>query len=371
MSRKQHRNREMKKVYIPLAAMLAMLSPLAGYAEEKNVGGEIALTPTLANVNGSEAKFNEYRDIDDGLYGALRLWRETDDFFLRFQADDILYDTQSYRLDGGNYGRYRFNVFHDEIPHNLTFGAKTFYSGAGTANLTYSGANQLNVAPSTDTSTWNTFDYKVDREKQGAGLRLDLWKPLYMNVSFNREDREGIKPAGLAPGTGGGSSALELPEPVDYVTDNLKTEIGYALNPVFASLSYMNSNFENDNDNLFFRHTVSANSDAFTLPPDNDYYKLAFKGGVKLPMSSSLNLNASRSVAETSVGLFSSYLDANGVIPGTGATTFTLSDPQFDGKVVTNSRDVILTSSPLSFLDAKLFYKSYEKDNKSDEITHT
>ncbi|MEW6594970.1 MAG: MtrB/PioB family decaheme-associated outer membrane protein [Thermodesulfobacteriota bacterium] len=359
----------MKKAYIPVTAMLAVLLPLASYADDKSAGGSIEVAPTLADVSGSKAKFNEYRDIEDGLYGAVRLWKETDTFFFNFQADDILYDTQSYRVHGGDYGRYKFNLFYDEIPHNLTYDAKTFYSGAGTANLTYSGANLVNVVPSTDTSTWNTFDYEVDRKNQGAGLRLDLLKPLYMDVSFKQEKREGIKPAGLAPGTTGGSSALELPEPVDYVTDNLKAEIGYSLDPIFASVSYLYSKFENDNDNLFFRHTVSANSDAFTLAPDNDYYKFAFKGGAKLPMSSTLNLNAGRSVAETSVGLFSSFLDTNGAT--TTTTSYVLSDSVFDGKVVTTNYDVILTGNPLSFLHGKLFYKFYEKENKSDEITHT
>lgn len=365
----------MKKIYIPLTAILTLMLPLSGHAEETNGGGEIELTPTLANVTGSKAKFNEYRDTKDGVYGAARLWRETDDFFFKFQADDILYDNQSFRVDGGNYGKYKFNLYYDEIPHNLTDDAKTFYSGAGTANLTYSGVPTVNVAPSTNTATWNTFDYEVHREKQGGGIRFDMAKPYYVDVSFNRENREGIKPAGVAPGTGGGSSALELPEPVDYVTDSLKAEIGYGLNPFFGSVSYFYSNFKNDNDNLFFRHPSAAaniQDDVFTLAPDNDYYKVAFKGKSLLPFSSALSVNAARSVAESSVGLQNNYL-SQAAAPGavTVSPNLNLSDTVFDGKVVTTNYDMILTSSPVAFLNGKAFYKYYEKDNKSDEITQT
>jgi MtrB/PioB family decaheme-associated outer membrane protein len=362
----------MKKIYIPLTAILTLMLPLSGHAEETSAGGEIELTPTLANVTGSKAKFNEYRDTKDGVYGAARLWRETDDFFFKFQADDILYDNQSFRVDGGNYGKYKFNLYYDEIPHNLSYDAKTFYSGAGTANLTYSGVPTVNVAPSTNTATWNTFDYEVHREKQGGGIRFDMAKPYYVDVSFNRENREGIKPAGVAPGTGGGSSALELPEPVDYVTDSLKAEIGYGLNPFFGSVSYFYSNFKNDNDNLFFRHpsaAVGIQDDVFTLAPDNDYYKVAFKGKSLLPFSSALSVNAARSVAESSVGLQNNYLSQanNGAVTVANLTNLS-GDYLFDGKVVTTNYDAVLTSNPIPLLDGKIFYKYHEKENKSDEI---
>ncbi len=40
------------------------------------------------------------------------------------------YDTQSYRLDGGMWGKFKFDLFYDEIPHNLTFDARTFLFGS-------------------------------------------------------------------------------------------------------------------------------------------------------------------------------------------------------------------------------------------------
>ncbi|MBU4407990.1 MAG: MtrB/PioB family outer membrane beta-barrel protein [Proteobacteria bacterium] len=49
-----------------------------------------------------------------------------DDFHFSFQADDILYDTQSYRVEGDNYGKYKFNLFYDEIPHNPSSTARPF-----------------------------------------------------------------------------------------------------------------------------------------------------------------------------------------------------------------------------------------------------
>lgn len=367
MSRINQRSWEMKKTYIPLAAMLAVLLPLTGHAAENTAGGEIELAPTFVNVDGSKAKFNEYRDVEDGVYGGIRLWKETDDFHITLQADDILYDTQNYRIDGGNYGKYKFNLYYDEIPHNVTFDARTPLSGVGGDTLTYTGAGTLNAA-SPAVSTWNTFDYKVDRKKGGGGIRLDLLKPYYFDVAFSQEDREGVKPTGTSWNSvaGGGSRrVLEMPEPVDYVTDSLKAEFGYGLNPFFGSVSYQYSQFDNAHNNLYYEHPNTAGTmEAISLAPDNDYYKFAFKGKALMPLSSALSVNAGRGVADSSFDLRSQFLsDIGAVVP------ITLSDTVFDGKVVTTNYDVVLTSSPLSFASGKIFYKYYEKENKSDQIT--
>lgn len=367
MSKKTQQNWKMKKTYIPLAAMLAILLPLSSVHAEEQTGGEVTLTPTFANVNGSKAKFNEYRDIQDGAYGGVRLWKETDDFFIKLQADDILYNTQSYRIDGGNYDKYKFNLYYDETPHNLTFDAITPLSGAGGDTLTYTGAGTLNAA-SPATSTWNTFDYKVDRKKGGGGIRLDLLKPYYFDLAFSQEDKEGLKPTATSwnSAAGGGSRrVLEMPEPVDYVTDSVKAEIGYGLNPFFGALSYQYSKFDNAHNNLYYEHpNTNGTMEAISLPPDNDFYKLAFKGKALMPLSSALSVNASRGVANSSFDLRSQYLSDVGVV-----TPINLSDTVFDGKVVTTNYDVVLTSSPVSYANGKVFYKYSEKENKSDIIT--
>lgn len=367
---KQHRNQTTKKAYIPLAAMLAVLLPLAAYAEERPFNGEISLTPTLADVTGSKAKFNEYGDTEDGLYGGIRVNKESGDFFFQFQADDILYDTQNYQVNGGTYGKYKFNLFYNEIPHNLTFDARTPLSGIGGDTLTYTGAGGTLNAEAPAVSTWNTFDYEVDRQKTGASLRLDMMKPYYLDFSFSQEDREGIKPTATswnAVAGGGTRRTIEMPEPVDYVTDLLKAEVGYGLNPFFGAISYTYSKFDNAHNTLYYEHPNTAGTmEAISLPPDNDYYKLDFKGKALLPMSSALGVNISRSVAESTFDLRSQYLSDVGAV-----TPITLSDSVFDGKVETTNFDVVLTSNPLPYASGKVFYKNYDKDNKSDQITVT
>lgn len=351
----------MKAAIISIIVLL-LLSVNCSLAAEQRIATDMELKGLLANVGGGEAKFNEYRDIRDGLYGRFNLIYDSD-YFIGLRASDIGYDTQSYGLEGGKWGSFKYHLFYYEIPHNFTFGAKMFYSGTGTDNVTYPVH-----PPGTDVSTWSDFDYSLERKNYGGGIKLDMIKPFYVDVSFSREDRDGIKPTAAA-GTSPGGIAIELPEPVDYKTDTLKFEAGYAKKPFFVSVSYLYSRFENDNENLRFRNPATENTasatDVRTLPPDNNYYKLSFKGSVKLPANSKFSLNIASSRTESKTDLLDHY---TGDVPG-GTLPITLSDKIFNGKIDTRNYGFVLTSTPLPFLDGKISYRYYKRKNKSDEIT--
>lgn len=364
----------MKKIliYKLLICSLLLLLTNSLYADDgKSVDGEIKVLGKLADVDGNRAKFNEYRDIKDGIYGKIKLKYDVDKYFLKFKASAIGYDTQSYKLDGGMWGKFKLYLKYNEIPHNFTYDAKTFFSGAGTNNLT-TGSRFVYLTPSTYTPT-NLFDYSIKRKQFETGIKLEMLKPFYLDVSYAREDSSGIKPTAAALTTGGGSYFIEMPEPVDYVTNNLKAELGYAKNPLFLSLTYFYSEFSNEYDRLFFKNPYNAQTfgaardDYLTLPPDNKYNNISLKGKVKLPLNSALNVKFARSETKSDYDLLDYYVRA---VAG-GVQNVTLSDSKFDGKLVATSYAFALTSRPLDFLGAKVFYKYYDKDNKSDQITHT
>jgi len=239
------------------------------------------------------------------------------------------------------------NLFYDEIPHNITFDARTPSLGAG--------SDTLMGALNTNFPAWNTFDYSTLRRQYGGGFKVDVIRPFLLDVSFQREKREGIKATGAAPGTSA-DFALELPEPVQYVTNNLKVETGYAKNLLFLSLSYLYSDFNNSHSSLNFVDPLVAAPEAgapnnFSLPPDNTYHKGALKGALKLPFKSkfSTNIGISRGTSETSLS------------PIIGSF--------FTGRVETQNYDFAFTSNPVRFLDAKVYYKYCRRHNESDDPT--
>lgn len=365
----------MKKLRILIyALLLCSLLLLSGslYAEDnKPFSGEIKAAGKLVNVDGNKAKFNEYGDIKDGIYGNIKLKYGDENYFLKLKASDIGYDTQSYKLDGGMWGKFKLYLKYNEIPHNFTYDAKTFFSGAGTNNLT-TGSRFVYLTPSTYTPT-NLFDYSIKRKQFETGIKLEMLKPFYFDVSYQREWKDGIKPNSAALTTGGGSYFIEMPEPVDYATNNLKAELGYAKNPLFLSLTYFYSEFSNEYDRLFFKNPYNAQTfgaardDYLTLPPDNKYNNISFKGTVKLPLYSTLNVKLARSETKSDYDLLDYYVRA---VAG-GVQNVTLSDSKFDGKLIATNYAVTLTSRPVDFLGAKAFYKYYKKENKSDSIAHT
>ncbi len=313
------------------------------FSEEKSFEGEISVKGTLADVDGDQAKFNEYRDITDGLYSRIRLKYDSDAYFMKFKAADIGYDSQKYSLGGGLWGIFSYNLFYDEIPHNITFGARSFYSGIG--------GNILTGTPNTLVSSWNAFDYSTERKQYGAGFKLDLLKPFFLEAAFSREDKKGIKPSSAGAPASFPFIIIALPEPVDYRTESVSLETGYVRRPFFASLAFYYNRFENADNNLFF--DTGFSTDTLTLPPDNSYHKISFKGAVDLPLQSRLSLNMGTATARSDADLLGFTSSA---------------DTRFDGKVDTKNADVVLVTNPATFLNARGFYKYYNRKNRSDEI---
>jgi MtrB/PioB family decaheme-associated outer membrane protein len=349
------------------------LVPSVSFCEDGQVSGEITATARLSDHAGNKAKLYEYYDDRDGVYGGFRLHGEKDGQYIDAHAADIGYDTQRYGIEGGQWGSYRYNLRYQEIPHNFTFGAKSIYSDAGSTTLTYPVQ-----PPSTDVNTWSQFDYRLERDRFRGGIGLEKLKPYFFNVAVARETKKGIYPAGAA-GTTPGGIAIELPRPVDYTTDSLQVEAGYSRTPFFLSVDALLGTFDNDMENLFFRNpatdNTAATTDNLTSPLDNHYWRIGFKGSLKLPLQSKLNMNLATSRTTSESSLLTSYVSnvtaAASNIGVQGLTGISLSNPTFNGKRDSMSYDIVLVSTPLSRLDTRVFYRHYETDNKSDRITTT
>ncbi len=129
---------KMKLRTITLAIVFSLL-PFAGAfgADDAGTGetagtfyGDVGGTGWGTTINGSRAKFSEYRDMrsQGGFYTDVKLGYDSDNYWMKFKGTDMGYHTQDYQLDGGMYGKFKFDAFYNEIIHNTTFGALTPYS---------------------------------------------------------------------------------------------------------------------------------------------------------------------------------------------------------------------------------------------------
>lgn len=387
------------KVYKISALVLGFFFALSATAfsedkDEVKISGSAEVGVRVVDGERESAKFQEYREIKDGIFGKIKVNVEKGSYFLDLKVKNPGLDDQSYYLDGGRYGFFKYKIFYDEIIHNYSFDAKTFYSKPGSNYLTYYATNNSTVGPytpniSTNPSDWQEFDYYKKRKKYGLDLNIAPKKqPFYIEASFNQQDIKGIYPIGAPSGvfrdqngtqTSPFGNVVELPSPIDWKVNDLNFEIGYHHKIGYLALNFNYNKFNNEHDWLTWRNPYvrqTAFYEINSLPPDNDYYKWNLKGALKeLPLNSFLGLNISYSRLKSDVDL----LDTIGTsktgnataLPTYSIRTLSLNDYTFNGDVKYTNYSAYLTSQPAKFLYTRVYYNYLKKKNDSDEIFYS
>ena len=344
----------MKKKSLLFATTALLIFPINTVVAESDTGmsGYIEIGARLADGEDEGAKFMEYEDLDSGFIGNLVYNYYRDAFFFDIDAENIGLNNQSYRLQGGDYNSYKFGLFYDETPHNISYDAKTFYSGLGSGRL-FIGT----LSPSNE-STWRTFDYSVDTTRYGADAEFLRGSPFFLDIKVNREEKEGLRP--LA--SGGFAGAVEMPESVDSETDTFSVSGGYRGETFSFQLSGMFSSFDKDQNALEWENPFNGAIDHNSLAQDSDYGKLStILTWRQLPMMSTLMVKGSYT------NLSSDYAttDLGAALPTSLNTT------AFEGDITTTRFSAALASSPLDKLDTRLYFDYFDRDNDSTVITYS
>jgi hypothetical protein len=170
--------------------VLALVPLSASSAEEKDLTGEVSVTGVLPYIDGNKATFNEYRDYKSNVIspfsGAVLNFDNKKGWFFDFNASDIAYETQEYLLEGGKYGSFKYRLLYNELPHNVTWDARTFYTTPGESTLTYPQA----IFPNQNPNQWGGFDYKTLRKTYGGGFDFTMVKPFFASFDAGRQTKE-------------------------------------------------------------------------------------------------------------------------------------------------------------------------------------
>jgi len=343
----------MKRRYISLIAAALLITPSYVMAADEAavVTGSVELGVMGVDDQDNSAKFQEYRDLDDDVLGNVLLEAYKGSYYFGLEGTNIGLDDQDYWLKGGQYGKFKYKLNYDETPHNYSFAAKTFYSGVGTDNLSYSGA-----APAPE-ANWSSFDYAIERKKYGGELEVSLGTPFFVKIGASRLETEGVKP--LAAGDFGGT--VELPEPVDYQTNDLNLMAGYRSKTMNFTLSGMLSSFDNNNLYLNWENPFALTTETSIMPPENDYGKIGANLTMReLPFMSTFTLSGSYAKLEDDFSISELNLTA----------PLDLNRATFDGEIIYTNLAAVLVSQPTRELDARLYYRYTDKENKSDIIAY-
>lgn len=382
-------------------AVLLLIGPGAARAAgEQEFGGTVTLVLRGVSGENESAKSQEYGDLQDGVTASAGLRYGKGAYYLEIDGRNFGLDDQSLRLRGGRYGSFTYSAFYDETPHNYSFGARTFFTGIGTAELDYFAISRpkdqdarLTPTVSRDKDLWHRFDYAIQRQEHGSALEVALKSPFYFKLGAKQENRTGIKPLGADSGvfadiigsqTSSFGNVVEIPEPVDYQTNTATFETGYRTRPVVLTLTGLWSSFDNDNRTLDWRNpfvTTERVMETNYLPPENDYWKIGAQGVFRMPSRSTLALRASYAHLTNDLVLGTTVTDSvapdptNGISTGTSPRYFNrtlgLNRSRFKGDVGTTNVKVAYDTSALKLVTLEILYDYTGRNNESSTVEYT
>lgn len=329
-----------------LLTVLAIVSACTTPALADEFEGAASIGASYSNIHGQQAKFNEYRTLGDGAQGSLDMnYRADSGYYLEGATDFNVTDSSktndvNLNIKTGLQDVFKGSIFYNEIPHNITFGAKTFQNGVGSNSLT-------STTAVTAASFTNVFDYGINRYNYGAEAEFSLKSPYFLLVRVERNETNGLMPMTVRLT----SANHELPAPIDYTNDTLFLQAGYRGSNLIATVDGTLSSFRNDNET--FTYQVNSVSSRAYLPANNQYFKLGSSVMYKIPfLSSTLMARASHSYLNSDF----TFLES---IPA-GRTSW-------DGKVQETSASFSITSNPTSKLNTKIYYSYFDRSNDSDK----
>ena len=360
-----------------IAALIAclFLAVPAVYAADGGftLTGSVGLGGQSVNTSDTvdEGKMREYRDLTSGVLSVFDLKGRSSSYYLDFYGENLGRTDMFLDLDGGSYGSFKYRLLSNSLQHYFTTGAKTPYSGLGTAN-------QTATLPNLDPSTWNVYDLAYKRRNDGAMFEFAFNSPWYVRMDAGQIRFNGNKLQAFAQGTGSGNGFVDLAVPVDYTTRDFSFEGGYSSPNLHVALSYLDSKFENDNPILHWTNgyfgndnppATSANlgTDTSYLPADNQLKRWSLNGMIKkLPLSSSLALRYTASESTSDVTLGTSQLIGSASARSTAP--FAADPGIFHGKINYDTWALTWSANPVEKLDFRLYAYDFKRDNQSPQV---
>jgi MtrB/PioB family decaheme-associated outer membrane protein len=422
---------EIKSVRFVCAAILAGIFAIATSAtaaneDELDIDGSISVGIQHLNLDGDEAKFNEYRNVDDELNPVvenvmLRGYKGGYHFFA--QGLDLDRDgDRSLKVESGHFGKFQVNLGWDETSHHFADDAPFLGTlmGGGYWAMPDSVRSDLQAEfplggdpPGEPTAAGvtlltdllehaNRLDLDLERKTGTVDLSFTPVKDLDLRFSYLHRDHKGLRPlsTGLyrrdsdgAFDVGGVGEnfmlyGLELPEPIDYDTDEVGSGFHYRGENWNANLGYQYVKFENNTGTVSWDNPLrltawpaaagiqnGSQKSLLDLFPSSDSHKVSFTGGIwDLPLDSRFTVTASwgRIMQDDDFPAYTvnDTLEASG---GPGAGTLgkdlSLAAKDLDGQVDTLLINAVLSTRPIEPLSLNFKVNYYDYDDDSDRIS--
>jgi len=261
-------------------------------------------TPFDPNLKTS--KFNEYRDVRNGLY-LRRIDLKFENVlgsknYVSLKSQKTLYRDQSYLATFGQYGKFKVQFRYDEIPHTYTDTARTLFTQTSPGVWSFpslirqslqasTAANLPSIINTQVVPQSNFITPSIIRKKGTALISYNVTPAWNLNLLFWRESERGTRPIGLIMNSSPSASAssgfgVELPEPINYFYNLLQFGTEYGKHSWGIQAAYIGSFFQNNTGQLVWDNPFRLTNETITNPltgrmdlyPDNKAQYLSFAG---------------------------------------------------------------------------------------------
>jgi MtrB/PioB family decaheme-associated outer membrane protein len=397
------------RLLIATLVLLASAGPaLAQGKTDTQIGGwnlegyvEPGVRFFLENPNGNhtpgkaDGKFEEYRDINQGLYLdglRLRLHRPDEKYSVELSGKDWGLHTQEYSLSGERLGLWQVGFEWDQMRHIYSTDAQTFLKVFGGNVFILPGTrpplSTWNGAPG-----WSNSEAARGSHQDGDGEISQQWSTarvffkltptpnLDIISEYTRIHKDGQRPFGMAFGSPGGIF-LELVQPIDQTIHEFRTRGTYATDLYQLQWGYTASVF--DNGFSWVRASNPCNPlpapaapcpavgtqgqfGTTSLPPNNQAHTFNLAGGINLPLRTRVNAGVTYSLRLQNQD-FQQQTYSNGLM-GTNPS-LRLPEKSLHGNVQTFLGNLDVTSRPLPLpLTFSLKYRVYDLVDSSHTPT--
>ena len=373
---------------VMLIAVTALaVSPTALYAEDdegKTFYNEIEFG--AAYLSDDSYKLGEWTGLDDqGFYaiGSFRIgerpaWDGDSRQYWKITGDDLGLDARSLSGTYGEQGRYKLKLEYDKLPHLRFDDGRTPFLGAGTNSLTLPSGwvgNRSTQGMTQLEGSLQGINIKTERERVTGSVSWIPAKNWTTSAKFRHETKDGVDAVFAAFGTNGGNpSAVQIPEVIDYETNELELGVGYADRKAQLQVGYQLSLFDNANRGTAFENPFStqfsggpwAAGSGFPTgrgevagAPDNMSQSLSVAGGYNVNDVSRLTANLSY-VHMTQDAAFLPY-SANPLL----TVNQPLPRSSLDGEINRFIFDLGGSTRPMQGLDLRASYRFQDLDNST------
>ncbi len=332
-----------------------------GYAGEVEGG---AVYP-----NGANFSYGRYTGLDESKvypdFDAAGQYRRADGTNAGYDLEHVGLPYGDGSATFGHEGRYDLKAEYDLQPTRLFETGATPYLGVGGGNLTLPAswvAAGSTGGMSALAGALPPLKVEYDRRTAsllGSFIANSAWD---FHAQLRHEEKDGT-------GTIGGSfltEAVQLPQPIDYVTDTLEAGVHWTSRRASIRLTYTGSWFKDNTSSLAFANPYlpivpGSTAGQLSLPPDNNLQQLALNGTVPVDWrATSLTFAASLGTLHQNASFLPYSTLPGSTVPAAGS---------LDGEVRLSHYALAIASLPLPKLSVRAAATYDGRDDHTTPLT--